>query len=228
MTLLLEWQMENSDTAETSAGDTAASRSGTTAFDATIKHDGSYSLKCTGEGNAVFDIATLDIAKNTGSLVFYVYFAVLAAADYVFEIKLGSDNNSLGLIVWNNGAGDYYLYAAYYGDSTPLSVTPAGPSAVVTGQWYKVTLRWRTGSTLPSLSLQLDSGIALTNGTELTAWATDSGQIIIGNQGAGNTTYFDNLQIWDSWDGPEGGAPPAGGMGSLLNGLIDGIGELIV
>jgi hypothetical protein len=225
MTLLFNWQMENTGTAEYSAGDAVGSNYGTVAFDGTIKQAGSYSIKCTNAGGYYFDISSLDIVKNTGAIVLYLYGGTFhATTGNVFVAYLGSYNNAIEIYTYDI-TGTKYVCARYTGNSTAVGIGASVGNDVATGQWYKVTLRWRlTGS--PNLSLQVGTNTPVTDDTDLTAFAVSSGTLYVGPLDSGMTVYLDNLKIYDDWDATEGGG--GGGTTGMRVGILRAMPEGIM
>jgi len=209
MTKLFDWQMENTLTADYSAGDSSGTGSGTYEFDGTTKHDGSYSLKALVVDDMVlYDVVSLDIVKNTGCIKAWVRFngAIAANINPVYVTFDGS--NELYLNV-TNIASTLYAGMTYIGGGASVYPDVDANTIVVADTWYEFIARWRTGTTNPSLSFQLGTGTAITVDTDLTAWTTTTGLLRIGNYGVSSpTVWVDNLRIYDDWDGTEGGPQP--------------------
>ena len=207
MTKLFEWQMENTLTADYSAGDSSGTMNNTVTFDGSVYHDGSYSEKVEGANynSVMYDITSLDIVKNTGSLVFWSYHDVTSSI-ILLRVYLGSLNDRLDVKCHYDSASTEYINANYVGNGNTVSISDDANLLITgVGAWHKWTLRWRTGTENPALSLQLDSNTPVTVDTDLTSWAASSGLLYIGNVTTdgqlGEYWRIDNLKIYDTWDG---------------------------
>ena len=139
-------------------------------------------------------------SETAGTLQFDIYFLSMTSWKRIF-VASGALNTDHLLISHLDPPDELYVEYRAGGATGINTTTPAANLA--TGIWYTITIKWRQGSTDPSLSITANSSTGTTN-TDLspTTWTNALTTLrwpdAIDREG-GATFYIKNIRMWDAW-----------------------------
>jgi hypothetical protein len=201
----LEWNCENSaDVTDSGNGCSVGDEVGAetdVAYESSspTAQEGTYSVNFTTTTTSavVFDVSSRDIVTEVaGTLSGYLWIDSWAEKDV---IKVTSASNDFIRLRTYTGAGpSRQLEFEYRGNGTGV-ILQTDACDMSESEWVAFTMKWRQGSTDPSLYLYCSSGGGTdteTSNTDLTSWAGSPATVTFG-QSAGNNISgnLDDLQI---------------------------------
>lgn len=194
----------------TPCGCSAGDETGT-AYDSCTIHDGYIDSADAGKyfGWTVANSGDI-INGSAGSVLIHFTATTVVNTGRIFSYEPDSGNDRV--VIYENSSSD--LVAYHEGNSTGNILITCTSSNLSNGSTYYVVLRWRTGSSNPSLLMEVyasdESSIdSCSTNTDLTAFAvTDGADVLeIGNSAAGEAdTNILKFKVWDTY----AGAPTCG------------------
>lgn len=195
--VLFCWDMESTTVTSgappgCSDGDTTATMNSSGAISSAQFNSGANSLSCPTTLDYASFSATALFNASEGTVEFWVYIDTFVADSFLFRFFLDT-NNRLALDLQNTSTAR----VRWIGGGTTVTATATG-SALTTGAWHKVKIRWRAAGD-PNLSILINDGNEGTSNTDLPAMTTPT-LMDIGNASNNAAVLFlDTIKVWDAW-----------------------------
>jgi len=200
--LLFSWHGEDTNvTVGTPKGCSVGATTGTPNRTPSIStaqfHDGTHSIKIpTTSDRYTFAVSSGDIVKRAaGTITLWLYINATPTANTVFTEVIDSVS---GKKIDIGFSGTTELKIRYVGNGTDTQAITSGAN-LTTGTWYFVTVKWDVASGT-KLSINVN-GVTATSSAAITQMTNEPTSLIIGDPLSATSIdlYFDQIQIWDSW-----------------------------
>ena len=178
----------------TTNADTTWSKTANMSYSTTQKSDGSYSIYCNACSTTDAGTIGVDINIDAGTLMFDIYVITRNKYSTIIDARLDANN---WISCYFNGTET--ITCEYKGNGTTVYVT-AKSYQLSADSWHSVVFKWRTGSTDPSLSIQVDANSAVTTNDDLTALTDTPTTLQVHRRYTGdNTFYLDKVKVYNAW-----------------------------
>lgn len=182
-----------------SGGDGTATAQSGSSIESSPGGVGGYSIYSPGTYDAhMFDVSSDDLIDDAeGTIQLDVYVHTWAASTEFFHLDGGSTDSITGKIY-----GTDEMRISYRGNNTEIGTGTTVGADLVVDTWYTITVKWRVGTGVQSLSVLVGETEVGSSSTDLTAFAEAPGgaDLKLGNNsGVDGDIYVRNIKIWKTW-----------------------------